>query len=650
MAISRMRVLVVSAAVAGLAAAALSASAAAHAATCPAVDQTTGAVTPPPAPGVDWSGCNLTNAALQNADLAGANLSSANLASALLSGANLHGANLSSALATGTDLTGADLSAATVSATFENADLAGVNVQGTDLGNAIMINVSSGGITGQPLALPFQFELLKGYLIGQNANLTMADLSGVNLSGDRLDSVNLTRANLTSANLSGAVLTNGDLLGVNLTSADLTNAALSGVDLSEAKLNGATMTGADLALASSGGVTGTPAALPAHWMIVNGYLIGPAAALGHAALGNADLTGADLAGAVLGFAIFTNSNLTNADLSNASMQFATFNKTNLTGADLSGANVNSATWSQATCPDRTVSEQHVPDGCTTPLDVQPPAAAPTVAVGSPGADGWYHSVLTVAWNWADDGTIDQPKCDQASVTSGQGSAVTVTASCSDMNGNTGHASDQFKIDTTAPKVSVNGVTNGHQYVVGQPVAPGCATTDGLSGAGSLASLQVSSHAIHGIGSFTASCTGGTDVAGNKQAAPVTATYRVVAGFGGFLSPRQGATLAKSARTIAITFRLTDTAGKPIPAGTASALGIAHAVRASLTGPGISKKTAVCAWSATAKLFRCAISTPGSVRTGTSNNYSITALEDLNGSLIRAPVTGKARNPETIHFR
>ncbi|MDR2983732.1 MAG: pentapeptide repeat-containing protein, partial [Nocardiopsaceae bacterium] len=61
----------------------------AAAVTCPTVDFTTHHVSPPPAPGVDWSGCNLNNANLNGSNLAGANLSGANLSDAWLSDVNL---------------------------------------------------------------------------------------------------------------------------------------------------------------------------------------------------------------------------------------------------------------------------------------------------------------------------------------------------------------------------------------------------------------------------------------------------------------------------------------------------------------------------------------------------------------------------------
>jgi hypothetical protein len=66
------------------------------AAACPAVSAA-GVVTPAPAPGVDWSGCNLRDANLSGGDLSGADLSGAFLADANLTSANLTSANLGSA-------------------------------------------------------------------------------------------------------------------------------------------------------------------------------------------------------------------------------------------------------------------------------------------------------------------------------------------------------------------------------------------------------------------------------------------------------------------------------------------------------------------------------------------------------------------------
>ncbi|MCX6394065.1 MAG: pentapeptide repeat-containing protein [Solirubrobacterales bacterium] len=130
-----------------------------------------------------------------------------------LSGADLHGQNLK-----GVDLYGADLTKANLSgATLTDVDLTLAN-----LGNehsaggpdaAKLSGVISGGLITRtdPTSVPVGWVIQKGYLVGPGANLTSADLSGVDFStlvyapngGGR---VALTGANLTSAVLAGVRL------------------------------------------------------------------------------------------------------------------------------------------------------------------------------------------------------------------------------------------------------------------------------------------------------------------------------------------------------------------------------------------------------------------------------------------------------------
>ena len=96
------------------------------------------------------------------------------------------------------DLSGAKMSFATlVSVHFDNAILTGVDLNGADLANATLTGIQSGGIIGTPSALPHNWKLINGYLVGPGADLT--------------------GANLTGANLTNAYFTNADLTGVTLT-------------------------------------------------------------------------------------------------------------------------------------------------------------------------------------------------------------------------------------------------------------------------------------------------------------------------------------------------------------------------------------------------------------------------------------------------
>jgi len=161
-------------------------------------------------------------------------------------------------------------------------------------------------------------------------DLTGADLAGADMSSGNFFGANLTKADLTGANLTQA----------GLTSADLTNANLSNARLMQASLSGTTLTGATLTGVSSGLISGTPASLPANWIMANNYLVGPGANLRFAGLSGSDLTGADLTGA----------DLTSADLTSARLAGVTLTGATLTGATLKGVTSGGITGTPAALP------------------------------------------------------------------------------------------------------------------------------------------------------------------------------------------------------------------------------------------------------------------------------------------------------------
>ncbi len=191
-----------------------------------------------------------------------------------------------------------------------------------NLTGAHLAGVSSGGITGLPTALPSGWRIVGHYLVGPradlaDANLAELDLGSINLSGANLTGVSSGGIIGTPVLPAGWILVDGYLVGpqANLTDASLSNADLAGADLAGTELSGAALSGV-----SSGGITGTPSSLPTGWLLANGYLVGP----------QANLTNADLVDAVL----------TNSDL----------NGTNLTGADLSGVVSGGIPWGPAYLP------------------------------------------------------------------------------------------------------------------------------------------------------------------------------------------------------------------------------------------------------------------------------------------------------------
>ncbi len=81
------------------------------------------------------------------------------------------------------------------------------------------------------------------------------------------------------------------------------------------------------------------------------------------------------------------------------------------------------------------------------------------------------------------------------------------------------------VDTTPPTVLVTGVVNGASYTLGSVPAAGCSTTDAVSTIAVYAALSLTGGTPDGTGTFTATCSGGRDAAGNV-APPVSATYTV----------------------------------------------------------------------------------------------------------------------------
>ena len=166
------------------------------------------------------------------------------------------------------------------------------------------------------------------------------------------------------------------------------------------------------------------------------------------------------------------------------------------------------------------------------VTVKRDATAPTisaVATSAPNANGWYNSNVTVQFTCNDNlsGVIS---CPTDEILSSEGAAVSSTAqTITDQAGNSSAASNvvTVKIDKTAPVVTVTGVSNGASYTVGSVPAAGYSTSDALSGVATQATVNVTGGNADGTGSFTATCSGATDNAGNS-AAPVSVSYSVSA--------------------------------------------------------------------------------------------------------------------------
>jgi hypothetical protein len=439
------------------------------------------------------------------------------------------------------------------------------------------------------------------------------DWAGCDLTGANLNGANLAGANLQDATLTNAALNNADLAGANLTSADdANNAEMGGADFANADLESASLLNSQISAAN---------------------------------FQSANLTGLDAWG----------SHFIAAQLQSATITGVDFDAADLTSVDMFGATLanitqdQNTTWTNAVCPNG-ASANYYADGCLSSVDVSIPSATPAITGGTLGGQGWYRSPVRVAWYWVDSNSLVAADCPASttSVSGQQGAAVTITATCTDGEGNTGTGSLTAKIDLTPPVVTVFGLTNGAVYQYPDSPPFGCSTTDALSGVATYASGPLTGGRPDGSGYFTFTCENGTDVAGNV-APPVVVHFALLYDFGGFLSPKPGGALKPSARHIAVRFRMTFPDGKPLPAATQAGLARYYDVRATLRGPGLKPDAANCTWAAHRHYLQCMITTPRHVKTGHRHRYSITVTENLGHGFITAPVDYESQNPAPIYF-
>ncbi|KRE23095.1 choice-of-anchor Q domain-containing protein [Agromyces sp. Soil535] len=202
-------------------------------------------------------------------------------------------------------------------------------------------------------------------------------------------------------------------------------------------------------------------------------------------------------------------------------------------------------------------------------DVTAPRAAPAITSGS-GLDGWSTTDVTVNWGWNDgvgSAGIDPELCTLESTSTGEGSAILLTATCTDLAGNVSTAEFTVKVDKTAPTVTCDPAPT---YVVGGTPTTGLSATvtDALSGpASSPVTAEVVATDLAEPGVFEKSLTG-SDVAGNTMT--VACQYVVAYDFLGFLQPVPQSSY-KRGSTIPVRFQIGDASGQPISDTAAAAL-------------------------------------------------------------------------------
>jgi Carboxypeptidase regulatory-like domain len=208
------------------------------------------------------------------------------------------------------------------------------------------------------------------------------------------------------------------------------------------------------------------------------------------------------------------------------------------------------------------------------------------------------------------------------------------------------AAQSISVTTHAPARAVY----GSQFTVAAN-APGGAVT--YSSGGSCTNSGVT----FTITSASSTCSVKYDQGGNSNynAAPeVTEVVNAVAAFGGFQAPLPDAVLKAGSKTT-VKFTLTDASGHPLSAAAAAALAASGSVEVTLTGPNgntTQLASAPCTWVTKGQFFQCNLKTPSGLKTGTTNPYNLTAMQNVGGHYVPAPPytnTASDANPETIFF-
>jgi len=201
-----------------------------------------------------------------------------------------------------------------------------------------------------------RFNLTGASIPGANlsrANLNGANLTDANLSGAILDFADLSNAilkgaNLRGATLSGANLTRADLTGVNLSGATLTGAkllktVLKNSNVSAADLTDANATGCDLSNAKIYGANLVSVKTKGEY----GPIILQNADLSNCTFNNTDLTNLDLSNTTLINVNLNKMNLSQTKFIKSNLSFANLSEANFTSADLRDANLGNSNLTRA---------------------------------------------------------------------------------------------------------------------------------------------------------------------------------------------------------------------------------------------------------------------------------------------------------------
>lgn len=197
-------------------------------------------------------------------------------------------------------------------------------------------------------------------------------------------------------------------------------------------------------------------------------------------------------------------------------------------------------------------------------DTIAPTVTGTVAT-QPNTHGWYREAVTINWIATDpapsSGGVENPA---PTVADNEGVNQYVSGQACDAAGNCATGQLTVSIDKTVPTVSVTGVEDRLYFLGETQPAPTCETADALSGVAKQATATVTGGNTDGSGTFTATCAGAEDKAGNV-AAPVAASWTVyydtAGGFtGGAVANVPTVNEGKAGRVYKLSWQLKDANG------------------------------------------------------------------------------------------
>lgn len=308
--------------------------------------------------GADLLLANLTDASLQNAFFRGTDLRQAKL-----NGVNARGANFILARMARVDLTGADLRGADLRfVEFTDANLSFAQLDDADLRGAILEGVTNfftrfhgcatDSLTVMDPEIRAIWEIVNNKGAGKNFNaldLSLADLSGGNLTNAQLQATDLSgvdfqMCDLSGANLTGATLRFLDLRGTKITAQTIIASKWRTIwDIINNPKTNRVHLNADFTLSLFVDTVFDHADLRGA-RFTSGSIFG-------GTFHTANMQSANLSGTSVFDADFRNANLSNANLSNAS-----FDGVDLTGATLAGANSLGTKFTNTIMPDGTPSK------------------------------------------------------------------------------------------------------------------------------------------------------------------------------------------------------------------------------------------------------------------------------------------------------